>query len=99
MRKIVHYRDYLLLKRLCFSNAALKTLVEAAHQLSRGAVVNHPETDEKRWCSGVEETARQSEQFVTFPDSTHPRFASAQDGQFGPELQVENIKEVKPAVS
>src|SRR6266478_5443185 len=93
------YIKYRFLKGAGFGNAALKALVKAAHQLSRGTVVNSPETDEQRWCSGIKETARQSEQFVTFPDGTHSSFASAQHGEFGPELEIENVKEVKPAVS
>src|SRR5207302_4863915 len=49
--------------------------------------------------TGVQKTARQPEQFVAFPDGAHSGFASAQYSEFGSELQVEDVKQIQPAVS
>src|SRR5439155_3366965 len=91
--------DNRFLDRTGFGEPVLKALIEATHELSGGPVVDSPQTDDKRWSASVKKSAREPQQFVTFPDLAHSCFAGAQGGQLGAELKIENVEQIQPAIA
>ena len=85
-------------KRMALGHAR-QVLVEQVHEFRRAGIVNIPQRHQQAMSARLEQSSRQTQQFVAFTDRAHSGFAGAQNGQLSAQLQIEDVEEIQPGVT